>query len=357
MKHYHPLTVQSIVQEAQDAVCVSFAVPEELSDTYRYQQGQHVGLRKKFADQDVRRSYSIASSVQDGKLDIAVRKVDGGVFSSFINEELKVGDTLDVFPPVGTFRTELDPAAERTYVAFAAGSGITPIYSIVKTTLEAEPNSQFVLFLGNRNSRSIIFRNRLSDLKNQFMGRLSVYHFLSQEENDIELFNGRLDGDKAKALVGRIVPAARIDEVYVCGPGTMIEEVTSALVEEGVEPARIHHEHFGVTDTAAMSAAAPRAKSAKSGQVSLTVIRDGESFNLEVQQSDKPLLDNIADSGIDVPYSCKGGVCCTCRAKVVKGEAEMVLNYGLEDEDVKKGFILTCQSYPVSKKLVLDFDA
>ncbi|MFC4348509.1 1,2-phenylacetyl-CoA epoxidase subunit PaaE [Kordiimonas lipolytica] len=356
MKHYHPLTVQSIAQETQDTVCVSFAVPEELADTYNYLQGQHVGLRKKFDDQDIRRSYSIASSVQDGRLDIAVRKVEGGIFSTFINNDLKVGDTLDVFPPVGTFRTELEPSAERTYVAFAAGSGITPIYSIIKTTLEAEPESRFVLFFGNRNGRSIIFRNRLTDLKNQFMGRLSVYHFLSQEENDIELFNGRLDGKKVKDLLGRIVPVDAIDEAYVCGPGTMIEEVTAALVEEGVEPSRIHHEHFGVTDAAAKNAA-PRAKNAKTGQVNLTVIRDGESFNLQVQQTDKPLLDEIADGGIDVPYSCKGGVCCTCRAKVVKGKAEMVLNYGLEEDDVKKGFILTCQSYPVSDNLILDFDA
>lgn len=357
MKHYHSLLVDEISQETPDAVCVRFAVPEELRETYKYQQGQHIGLRKDMNGDDVRRSYSIASSINDETLDIAVRKLEGGVFSSFVNDELKVGDTLDVFPPIGNFRADLDPSAARNYVAFASGSGITPIYSIIKTTLETEPNSSFILFCGNRDSRSIILKKRLSDLKDSFMERLTVYHFLSREDNDIEMFNGRLDGEKVKQLVGRVVPLEQIDDAFICGPGTMIEDVSSALVELGLPSSQIHHEHFGLTEAEAKTPVKPPAAVASDSQVKLTVIRDGESFNLNVAHPEKPLLDNIAESGIDVPYSCKGGVCATCRAKVVKGDAEMVLNYGLEPEDVKKGFILTCQSYPASSDLVLDFDA
>lgn len=356
MKHYHPLKVQNVVKETPDTVCVSFEVPDELSDLYKYAQGQHVGLRKDINGEDVRRSYSIASSVNDNQLDIAIRKVDGGLFSTFANDELKAGDVLEVFPPIGNFRTELDPKAARNYVAFAAGSGITPIISIIKTVLETEPKSTFTLYFGNRDSRSIIFKNRLSDLKNRYMDRFTVFHFLSRESNDIEIYNGRLNADKVRDVVSRMTPVDGIDDVFICGPGTMIEEVSAALSEMGLDQSRIHHEHFGVDKSVAAQAPAKPSK-VQAGDVDLTVIRDGESFNMKIGKSEKPLLDTIADNGVDVPFSCKGGVCCTCRAKVVKGDVEMVLNYGLEDDDVKKGFILTCQSYPVSDDIVLDFDA
>lgn len=357
MKHYHKLEVQQIVRETANAISIRFNVPDDLRDVFAYKQGQHLGLRKDLNGEDVRRSYSICSSVEDDCLEVAVRQVDGGVFSTFANNELREGDLVDVFPPVGRFNIELDAQKARNYVAFAAGSGITPILSIIKTTLETEPNSTFSLFYGNKNSRSSLFKARISDLKNKFLDRFTFFYFFSQETPDIDLFDGRLEAGKTAEILKKLMPADQIDHAFICGPGSMIDDVAGALEEHGLTKEQIHHEHFVSGTAAKASGAKAPERASQSEQIDVTVIRDGSQHNLTLEKGDVPLLESISDNGIDVPFSCKGGVCCTCRAKVVKGEVEMVLNYGLETDEVDKGFVLTCQSYPVSDKLVLDFDA
>ena len=353
---FYSLKVAEVRAEASDCVSLRFEVPDALQDLFSYQHGQHLTVRKEIGDEDIRRNYSICQSVDDKELRVAVRKVEGGRFSCFANEALKAGDTLDIMPPTGHFNVALDPLSERRYVAFAAGSGITPILSIIKTTLEREPNARFTLFYGNRSSRSMLFGRQISELKNRFMDRFAFFNFMSQQRLEVSFFNGRLDGNKVQTLLDKMVPVQEIDHAFICGPAEMIDDVSDTLLAAGLDRSAIHVERF---TTGLEAARPPRSHDTKSSeqQTDITVILDGVRHVVKGADRDTTLLDAASKAGLDVPFACKGGVCCTCRAKLVGGEADMVLNQGLESDEVDKGYILTCQSYPLSASVTLDYDA
>ncbi|MBL4789432.1 MAG: phenylacetate-CoA oxygenase/reductase subunit PaaK [Kordiimonadaceae bacterium] len=352
MHTLHDLTVSSVEKNTPETVVVTLSAPKALKDEFAYRQGQHLTLRTTIGGEDLRRSYSICSSVADQTLRVAIRKVDGGRFSTFANDELQAGDTLGVLAPAGHFYVELDPASERTYVAFAAGSGITPLMSIIKTTLETEPRARFMLFYGNRSKRSTIFLDEIAQLKNRFMDRFSYWHFLSQEDIDIEFFNGRMDGDKIEGILDRIVDPSHIDHAFVCGPEAMIDTVVDILADRGVAKEAIHFEKFLSEGQAPV---APKRHKDLSGLAAVTLVINGEESTLKIDK-DVAILDSAIDQGLDVPFACKGGVCCTCRAKVLKGDVAMVLNQGLEPDEVAAGYVLTCQSFAVSDTVVLSYD-
>ncbi|MDJ0941933.1 MAG: phenylacetate-CoA oxygenase/reductase subunit PaaK [Kiloniellales bacterium] len=358
MARFHALTIAEVARETEDAVVVTFDLPPELAEAYAYVQGQHLTLRRDIDGEDVRRNYSICSGVDEGRLSIAIKRVEGGRFSSFANDALKPGDRLEVMTPTGSFHTALDPAQAKTYVAFAAGSGITPIISIIKTTLAHEPDSRFLLFYGNRSVASIIFRETLEDLKDRYLERFSLYHVLSREKQEVELFNGRLDAEMAEALLSAFCPVESIDEAFICGPGTMIEAVSGKLTDLGLPEARIHFELF-TTEVQRAPELRPVAHGKVEGSgdaAEITVILDGVRTRFELPYDGESLLDAALKEGLDLPFSCKGGVCSTCRAKLVEGKVDMTVNYALEDAEVDAGFVLTCQSHPLTERIVLDYD-
>lgn len=355
MSKFHTLTVASVTRETRDAVAVTFAVPDELADTYRYVQGQHLTLRTGIDGEDVRRSYSICSAVQDEQLRVAIKRVDGGRFSNWANEQLQPGMKLEVMPPSGHFHVPLSATHAKHYVAFAAGSGITPMLSIIKTTLRAEPDSRFTLFYGNRASSSVLFKEELEDLKDTYLQRFNLVFVLSREQLDIDLFNGRIDGDKVNALLQHWVRPQDIDVAFICGPHSMMEEVSQALLDNGVDKTRIKRELFATSIPAARPAAQVH-KQVGQQQCEVTVIQDGRTRSFTLEKNKETVLDAALAQGIELPYSCKGGVCSTCRCKRIEGEVDMDVNFALEDYEVARGFILSCQSYAVSDKLVIDFD-
>ncbi|MBP0634851.1 1,2-phenylacetyl-CoA epoxidase subunit PaaE [Cupriavidus sp. AcVe19-6a] len=355
MSKFHELTVASVTRETRDAVAVTFAVPDELADAYRYVQGQHLTLRTGIDGEDVRRSYSICSAVQDAQLRVAIKRVDGGLFSNWANEQLQPGMKLEVMPPSGHFHVPLSATHAKHYVAFAAGSGITPMLSIIKTTLQAEPESRFTLFYGNRASSSVLFKEELEDLKDTYLQRFNLVFVLSREQLEIDLFNGRIDGDKVNALLEHWVSPQDIDVAFICGPHSMMEEVTQALIDNGVDKTRIKRELFATSIPSARPAAHAH-KQVGQQQCEVTVIQDGRTRSFTLEKNKETVLDAALAQGIELPYSCKGGVCSTCRCKRIEGEVDMDVNFALEDYEVARGFILSCQSYAVSNKLVIDFD-
>lgn len=355
MSRFHPLTIARVERETRDAVAITFAVPAALREQFRYEQGQHLTLRTKVGGEDVRRSYSICAAVQDDCLRIAVKKTPGGVFSTWANEALKAGDTIDVMPPLGHFSVALDPAARRHYVGFAAGSGITPLMSIVKTTLATEPASRFTLVYGNRASGTVMFKEDLAALKDRYLDRFNLVHVLSREAQDIELMHGRIDEAKAAALLAHWVPAADIDAAFVCGPEGMMDGVVAALKSAGLPEAKIKVERFAASiprhTHVALAAPAPGHT-----ECEVTVIMDGATRSFVLEKTKENILEAGLRNGIELPYSCKGGVCSTCRCKLVEGEVDMDVNFALEDYEVARGFILSCQSYPVTDRVTVNFD-
>ncbi|MES2898123.1 MAG: 1,2-phenylacetyl-CoA epoxidase subunit PaaE [Pseudomonadota bacterium] len=355
MSKFYPLSVARVHHETRDAIAVTFNVPPELADSFAYQQGQHLTLRTQIEDQDVRRSYSICSAVQDGALRVAIKRTQGGLFSCWANEHLKAGMTLEVMPPMGHFNVPLDAASARRYVAFAAGSGITPILSIIKTTLLAEPNSSFTLFYGNRASSSVIFKDELSDLKDIFMGRLTLAYVMSREQQDIELFNGRITKEKVEQLLNHWIRVDDIDIAFICGPEDMMLGVSSALQEAGMPKANIKVELFAASIPKHQHK--PRQFAAETRhETEVTVILDGNQTSFTMDKDKESILDAGLRAGIDMRYSCKGGVCSTCRCKLLDGKVDMDANYALEDYEVARGFVLSCQAFPVTDKVVIDFD-
>lgn len=354
MSKFHPLPVAKVQRETRDAVAITFAVPPALADQFRYAQGQHLTLRADIGGQDVRRSYSICSGVDDGVLRIAVKRCAGGLFSNWANEQLKVGDMLEVMPPMGHFNLPLEPSAKRHYVAFAAGSGITPVLSIIKTTLAAEPGAQFTLFYGNRASGSVMFREELAALKDTYLTRFNLVHVLSREAQDIELLHGRIDRDRALALLDRWAPLADVDAVFLCGPAGMMAAVDEALRSRGYPESQVRIERF--------AASIPEHRHVvpvvETGQerCDVTVLLDGSKHVFTLDRAHENILEAGLAHGIELPYSCKGGVCSTCRCRLLEGDVDMDVNFALEDYEVARGFILSCQSYPVSGKVVVDFD-
>lgn len=355
-KRFHSLKVKELVKETSDCTSIAFELADELQDTFQYKQGQYLTLRTDINGEDVRRSYSLCSSPLDGEMRVAVKKIEEGKFSTFANDVLKEGDTLDVMPPMGNFYTDLSPNQAKSYVAFAAGSGITPMMSIIKTTLQTEPDSQFTLLYCNKNVHSIIFKEEIEGLKNQYLNRFQVYHFLTREMQDIPLFNGRFDEEKINHILGGLVKTSTVDDYFLCGPEEMIMNIKKALEARKVDSKKIHFELFTSPD-AKKGKAKKKVKKKRDGKVSLVTIKDsGSSYQFELSQGTNNILDAALLNGADLPFACKGGVCCTCKAKVTEGKVEMDVNYALEPEEVEQGFILTCQAHPLTPTVVVDFD-
>jgi ring-1,2-phenylacetyl-CoA epoxidase subunit PaaE len=351
---FHRLAVSDLRHETADAVSLAFTIPDELADDYRFAPGQYLTLRTVMDGEEVRRSYSICSGPDDGEIRIAVKRIDGGAFSSWAADELKTGDELDVMTPTGRFGVAPAAGEARVHVAFAAGSGITPILSIIKGTLAREPNSRFFLFYGNRATAGVLFLEELEELKDRFIDRFSLFHVISGEEQDIPILYGRLNGEKVGVLLRSLVPAERVDHVFICGPAGMSDDVEAACRALGIGAERIHVERF-VSEfggkprpKAVIPASAPP-------KAFVSLIIDGKRREVPVAEGEA-ILDAALRAGVDLPFACKGGMCSTCRAKLVEGKAEMDVNYSLEPWELKAGFILTCQAKPVSHKVVVDYD-
>jgi ring-1,2-phenylacetyl-CoA epoxidase subunit PaaE len=353
--HFHPLTVADVRRETPDAVSIAFAVPDELKDAYRFTPGQYLTLRTDQHGEELRRSYSISSGLDDGELRVAVKRVEGGRFSRLVNEALRPGHSIEVMTPMGRFGIVPDARSARTYVGLACGSGITPILSIVKSVLTREPKSRFFLFYGNRTTNGIIFREALEDLKDRFVERLSVFHVLSREAQDVAILNGRLDQEKIALLLRTIVPASSVDHVFVCGPGTMLDDAEAALKALGFRDDQIHVERFTPAEGAAGRPVPRPMVVDETPRATAEIILDGSRHSFPVAEGEA-IVDAALRAGLDLPYSCKGGMCCTCRAKVVEGEVEMMQNYSLEAWEIAAGYALTCQSLPKSARVVVDYD-
>ncbi|MBL7722716.1 MAG: phenylacetate-CoA oxygenase/reductase subunit PaaK [Chitinophagaceae bacterium] len=355
--HFHRLTVKDIKKETPECVSVLFDVPAELKKDFQFNQGQSLTMRATINGEEVRRTYSICSSPLENQLKVAIKKVEGGLFSGFANEHLKKGDILDVMQPVGKFYTVLNPVQKKNYLAFAAGSGITPVLSLIKTTLGTEPGSNFTLVYSNKNRGSIIFFEELEGLKNKYMERFNLIHVLSREKTDTAVNFGRINTEKLNDL-DKLVEYAGTDEFFICGPEEMIFCIKDFLETKGIDKKKIHFELFTSAGAKAQSTMHKvQGTDAQGPQSNITVKVDGRSFvfNLSLN-SETTILDAALKQGADLPFACKGGMCCTCKAKLLEGEVMMDVHWGLEEEEVEKGYILTCQSHPKTEKVVVDFD-
>jgi len=359
MSDFHPLTISHIKNETDNAVCLSFHVPDELTDTFRFIQGQYLTLRSDMNGNEVRRSYSICSGVDEGTLRVAVKKIDGGVFSTFVNESLNIGDTIDVMPPMGTFFTELNEGNENNYLCIAAGSGITPVLSIIKTMLSQEPKSHVTLLYSNQRIATIMFKEELEAIKNKHLSRFQWINILSREQQDIEILNGRINNKKGGELIRHLLDLHSVNAFFLCGPEAMISEVSRGLRAEGIDEGKIHYELFAASaDDAAARVAKHHERAIKmAGMVSqVTIKADGRQTQFELTADGENILDGALDNGVDLPFACKGGVCATCRAKLIEGEVDMDLNHALEQDELDAGYVLTCQAHPLTDKVVVDFD-
>lgn len=358
--NFYALTIAAVVPETDSAMQVIFDIPPELHEKFRFIQGQYLTLKTTIDGEEVRRSYSICSAVGDSMLRVGIKKIEGGVFSTYANETLKAGDVIDVMPPQGNFYTELNPANAKNYMCIAAGSGITPILSIIKTVLKAEPESRVTLIFGNQRTSTIMFREELSDVKNAYMDRFQWINILSREEHEAEVLHGRINNRKGSELQAKgLIAIKEFDEFFLCGPEAMISEVSRGLRSEGVDESRIHYELFGASAEDAQTAVQKhheRAEKFGSLVSEVTIMSGGRKVNFELSADGENILDAGIDNGVDLPFSCKGGVCATCKARLIEGNVEMDLTHGLEPYEIEKGFILTCQSHPVSEKVVVDFD-
>jgi ring-1,2-phenylacetyl-CoA epoxidase subunit PaaE len=351
---FHALPIREIRRETPDAVSIAFAVPEDLAEAYRFEQGQYLTLRAVIDGEDLRRSYSICTGEDEGELRVAVKEVEGGAFSTFANRALRPGATLEVMTPMGRFGAASREGRGRHLVFFAAGSGITPVLSIIRTQLARDPDCRLTLFYGNRNSAGILFREQLEDLKDRNLGRLAVHHILSREAQDIDLLNGRITPEKIALLVRTLGGIEAIDDVYLCGPEEMITGAKAVLAELGAAPERIHVELF--TSNAPRAAGAkPKPASGAAPGIPLHLTHDGQSHAITLRPGET-VLEAAERAGLDVPYSCRGGMCCTCRARVTDGTASMDVNFSLEPWEVEAGYVLACQCRPTGERLAVDFD-
>jgi len=354
--HFHTIKINEVRKETADCVSVSFEIPPELKKEFSFRQGQSLTMRTSLNGEEVRRTYSICSSPLDNEWRVAIKKVDGGLFSTFANDQLKKGDVLEVMSPVGKFYTVLDPANRKNYLAFAAGSGITPIISIIKTTFLTEPHSNFTLVFGNRKRSSIIFFEELEGLKNKYIDRLNLIHILSRERTDTPINSGRITVDKLVEL-SKLIAYETIDEFFICGPEAMIFSTKQFLEQKGVTQKKIHFELFTSSVPQKIKPPVELSETPIGLLSNITVKADGRSFDFTLPlNSESTILDAALKQGANLPYACKGGMCCTCKARLLEGEVDMDVHWGLEEEEVEKGFILTCQSHPKTKKVVVDFD-
>lgn len=352
--HFHPLKVVEVRRETADAVSIVLEPPPELSDAFRFEAGQHLTLRRAFGGEEVRRNYSLCDAPSEGRLRLGIKQNPGGLFSVFANTELKAGDVLEVMGPHGSFTWRFDPQARRRYLAFAGGSGITPVLSLLKTALSTEPGSEFTLLYGNRASASIMFLEEIAALKDRYLDRLQVFHFLEDEAEEIELFNGRLDADKCREVLDVLVDPAAVDAVFLCGPEPMMAAAEQALLAKGVPAERIRIERF----TEPGQARSPEAKALveKAAGLKMTVQLDGRRFVVPFDAARGSILDSVRAAGHPAPFACKGGVCATCKAKVTAGTVEMKANFALTPDEVAEGYVLTCQAAPTSEGVVLSYD-
>jgi len=358
---FYPLRVKRVSPEAAGSVAIAFEIPESEREVFRFEPGQFLTLRAHINGQDVRRNYSIScerSRLQrNGELEVGIRPVEGGVFSNWAAQQLKAGDSIEVMPPDGRFTIKKSRAIHR--VGFAAGSGITPILSIAASTLEEQTNSKFTLVYGNRKMSSVMFSEALQDLKDRYPDRLTLIHVLSRQAQEVELLQGRIDGDKVRAMINALLPVRSMDEVFICGPEAMITATETALIEAGVPADRVHAERFTSGPAVAAKVQADTDKHAQqtpaNKDIALTVVLDGKQHEIAVS-ADEHLLDAALEAGLDLPYACKGGVCCTCRAKLLEGEVSMDKNFTLEADEMAQGFVLSCQARALTKNVRLSFD-
>jgi ring-1,2-phenylacetyl-CoA epoxidase subunit PaaE len=357
MARFYPLSVTDIRRETRDAVVVTLAPRAGDRDAFDFIQGQYLTFRRKFDGEELRRSYSICSGRGEALLRVGIRKVDGGCFSTWANEELSAGEVLEAMPPMGNFHTAIEPERRKSYLGFAGGSGITPLLGIVKTVLAEERHADFTLVYANRSTSSIMFREELEDLKNGHLGRLNLVHILESEAPDIDLFAGRLDSAKCTALFAGWIDVARADQAFICGPEPMMLAVAAALKAHGLGDEAIKFELFA---SGQPGSARPRqarvVQDSKADTCSVTILLDGASRVVEVPKRGRSLLDAALAANLDVPHACKAGVCSTCRAMVLEGEVEMAANHALEDYEVRRGYVLTCQSTPLTDRIVIDYD-
>ncbi len=357
MARFHPLTVTDVRRETRDAVVVTLAPSEEDRAIFDFTQGQYLTFRRKFDDEELRRSYSICAGKDEGVLTVGIKRVDGGCFSTWINEKLKAGDTLEAMPPMGAFFTAIEPDAAKHYLGFAGGSGITPVLSIIKTVLAREPRSVFTLVYANRQISSIMFREELDDLKNLYLGRLSVLHILESEAQEIDLFTGRVDAEKCKALFKSWIDIKSVATAFICGPEPMMLAIAAALREHGMRDDQIKFELFASAQPGRARRKVEQAAGAdQDAACEATVTLDGATRVFKFPKQGQSLLDAALENAMDAPYACKAGVCSTCRAKILEGEVEMEVNHALEDYEVRQGYVLTCQCYPLTDRIVVSYD-
>jgi ring-1,2-phenylacetyl-CoA epoxidase subunit PaaE len=353
---FHPLRVATVERLTHDAVAVTFDVPDELREKYAFSAGQHLTLRRVVDGEDIRRNYSICASETSGLLRVAIKGVPGGIFSTHALTALRSGDTVDVLTPTGAFTTAFDPTRTRHYAAIAAGSGITPVLSLIATALEVEPQSRCTLLFGNRTTKSVMFLEELADLKDRYPDRLHLVHVLSREAGEVELFHGRLDPQRIGRILDLLLPPSEVDTWFLCGPYGMVTGAREALTARGVPASDIHVELFFVED-APIERAPDEVEDDNDDEASeVTIVLDGRSTTLAVRH-DERVLDAALRVRAELPFACKGGVCSTCRARLVEGEVRMERNYALEPDEVAAGYVLTCQSHPRTEKVVLDYDA
>jgi len=354
---FHRLTIRDVRREIDDAVSLQFDLPDDLREAFRFAPGQHLTLRTEIDGEDVRRNYSICAAPHENELRVAIKRITGGAFSNWANETLAPGSTIEVMAPHGSFTWNFDASAQRSYVGFAGGSGITPVLSLLKTALSVEPNGRFTLLYGNRSSNTIMFLEELASLKNRFMDRLQIYHFLEDEDEEVDLFNGRLDQGKISDVLGSLVDPATIDAAFICGPGPMMDAAEAALLAAGVAKDHILIERFTVGAMSAEQTARVRALEEQAAGRMVQVTLDGRRRRLAFDAAKGSILENARAAGLPAPFACKAGVCATCRARLVSGKVEMKANYGLSAEEVAQGYVLTCQAVPLTDDVVLDYDA
>lgn len=351
---FYPLNVQKVEKTTADCTLISFDVSEAIKAEFTYTQGQYLTLKAQINGEEVRRSYSLCSSPLDGEWQVAIKQIEDGKFSTFANEELKAGDVLEVMPPNGRFFVDIDPTKAKKYVAFAAGSGITPILSIIKTHLKAEPEAHFQLFYINQSVSSIILKEEVEALKNTFLERFEVYYFLTQEARTIPLFNGRIDTEKLAILFKSLIDADAVNDYFLCGPNDMIFLIRDYLQALDIDEKAIHFELF---NTGSFKKKKKARAFDPSIMANIQIKEGGKLFSFEIPQGSDNILDAAIKRSADLPFACKGGMCCTCRAKLLEGNVEMEVNWALEKEELDAGYILTCQAIPLSEKIVIDFDA
>lgn len=354
---FHTLKIAEVIPETSDAKSIRFELPEELRQEFSFSPGQHLTLKADIQGEDVRRTYSLCVAPQDGELKVTVKRIAGGIFSNWANDNLQAGDHIEVMAPHGSFTWDFRQGASNHYVGFAGGSGITPVMSLLKTALLTEPESRFTLFYGNRDSASVIFLEELAKLKNRFMDRLQVHHFLAEEAEDIELFNGMLDRTKCDLILNTLVDPAEVAAFFICGPGPMMDAAEEALQTTGVPNDKILVERFTAGRPSAALAAQMQQLQSQAQGLTMMVTLDGRKRRVPFDAAAGNILDSARIAGLPAPFACKAGVCATCRARVVSGDVEMAARYGLSDQEIASGYVLTCQSVPKGEGVEVDYDA